>query len=106
MKKKTRASPPGSSPHRSARPEASDGGRSIGSVASCLRLRPPAEEQPAVLERGVAQRDGQRLAEGRDRKDLELAADLLRQILDVRLVLLRNDDLEDPGAHRAQDLLL
>ena len=62
-----------------------------------------AEEEATLLEARTAERQGQHLAEFLDEVDLHALARLLRQVLEIGLVLLREDDLGDAGAQGAED---
>ncbi len=64
------------------------------------------EHEPATFQPHAPERDGEHLIEGFHQVELELAAHLLRDVLDVRLVLLRQNDLGDAGAAGAEDFLL
>src|SRR4030095_482464 len=71
----------------------------------CPRFPLPVQEPPVGQTR-VAQRDRERLGEGRDRKHLDLPSDLFGEVLEVGLVLLRDDDVPDARANGPEDLLL
>ena len=64
----------------------------LGVAAPVTDLAYLAEEQPSLAKRRSPQSDRQGLVQRRDEVELELVAHLLRQVLEVRLVVLRQDD--------------
>src|ERR1700694_6312340 len=70
------------------------------------RLRGIAEEQAPLLVGGSPQGDGEHLAEVVGKIDLELVAQLPRQVLEVGLVVLRHQNGADARPHRAEHFLV
>src|SRR4029079_13903723 len=64
------------------------------------------EEQPSLPERRAAEREGNNFAQLLHQEYFDLVAHLSRQILQVRLVVLGQNDLFDACPHRAEHLLL
>src|SRR4051794_34122540 len=78
-------------------------GREWNHVAGVLLV---SEEQSALPEGGTAQSEREYLTELLDHEYFDLLPNLPGQILQIRLVLLRQDDPGDSGPHCAQNLLL
>src|SRR5262249_19250019 len=70
-----------------------------GSVAGARGRR-----EVAVAQRGIAQRDREGLGQRLDRRHGQAIADVGRQVLEVGLVVARDHDVRDAGAHGAQHL--
>src|SRR3954447_3206925 len=64
------------------------------------------EEQSSLPERGAAERKGENLAQLLNQEHFDLVANFPRQIFQVRLVLLGQNDLVDSCPYRAEHLLL
>ena len=81
---------------------------SLVSVRHGIGRQGVAEEQPAFAVGGAPEGEGEGVAELRGEVDLvSLSAHLLRQVLEVGLVVLAAARCSrDPGAHGAEDLLL
>src|SRR5215213_2741392 len=65
-----------------------------------------AEEQPAFAEGGAPEREGKHFAQLLNQEHFDPVAHFARQILQIRLVLLGQNDRVDPGPNRTQHLLL